>query len=70
MLKIDGHDNAIVGPFDIAGKELLVYCGDTIIKNLQEEMSYEEAVEFFEFNIAGAYVGEYTPVIVRSCDFY
>ena len=27
-------------------------------------MSYEEAVEFFEFNIEGAYMGPLTPVYV------
>jgi hypothetical protein len=27
-------------------------------------MSYEEAVEYFEFNVAGAYMGETTPAFV------
>jgi hypothetical protein len=27
-------------------------------------MSREEAEEYFEFNILGAYVGEYTPVFI------
>jgi hypothetical protein len=29
-----------------------------------EDMSYEDAVEHFEYNIAGSYVGEKTPVYV------
>ena len=29
-----------------------------------EDMSYEEAVEFFEFNVTGAYVGEHTPAFL------
>ena len=27
-------------------------------------MPYEEAVEYFEFNVAGAWVGEQTPIFV------
>jgi hypothetical protein len=27
-------------------------------------MKYEEAIEYIEFNIEGAYVGEQTPVII------
>ena len=32
------------------------------ILETRDGMTEEEAVEFFEFNIAGAYVGEYTPI--------
>jgi hypothetical protein len=28
----------------------------------RDGMTHEEAIEFFDFNIAGAYVGEYTPI--------
>jgi hypothetical protein len=40
-----------------------------VIEVLQErdEMTYDEALEYFEFNIAGAYVGEQTPVFVMRC---
>jgi hypothetical protein len=38
--------------------------GAVIIENLmQMDMDYEDAVDFFEFNIAGAIVGPDTPVI-------
>jgi hypothetical protein len=35
-----------------------------IIETLKERdgMSYDDAVEFFGFNIEGAYVGEFTPI--------
>ena len=31
-------------------------------------MTHEAAVEFFEFNTVGAYVGEQTPVFIRQMD--
>ena len=31
-------------------------------------MTYEEAVEYVEFNIEGAYIGEDTPIIVYKRD--
>jgi hypothetical protein len=37
-----------------------------IITKLTKDMSEEEAWEFFEFNISGAYVGERTPVFYED----
>jgi len=34
----------------------------------RDGMSYEEAREFYEFNIVGAYVGPGTPVFVEDED--
>lgn len=70
MLKIDGHDNAILGPALVWGKdgtrtEVLVYDAEIIRDNLMDDgMTSEEAREFIEFNIEGAYVGEDTPILV------
>ena len=57
----DGHDDALAG-WSTDGRA--IYFIDTIIGTLMERdgMSREEAIEFFDFNIAGAYVGEYTPI--------
>ena len=38
----------------------------------RDEMDYNEAVEFLEYNVIGAYVGEKTPVYIdmdmqRAC---
>jgi hypothetical protein len=30
-----------------------------------ESMKYEMALEYYEFNIVGAWVGEYTPVHIK-----
>jgi hypothetical protein len=58
---VDGHDNALAG-WSTDGKA--IYRVSDIIETLMErdEMSYEEAMEYFDFNILGAYVGEYTPI--------
>lgn len=56
----DGHDHAIMG-YTNDGR--VVYSADQIIGGLiNQGMTQEEAIEFFDFNIAGAFVGEYTPI--------
>lgn len=75
MLKIDGHNNAILGPASIwrdhTQVTVLVYDAEIIRKNLMKDgMDSEEAREFIEFNIEGAYVGELTPVLVWTEDLW
>ena len=64
LLKIDGHDNAIVGLVDMFDGTCIAYDQEKILENLTERdgMTMEEAVEYFDFNIAGAYMGRGTPV--------
>jgi len=73
MLKIDGHDNAIIGPAMVwrenGLQDVLVYDGEQILENLMREgMTAEEAREYIEYNIESAYVGEKTPVVVWPDD--
>ena len=58
---VDGHDNALAG-WSTDGKA--IYRVYDIVATLMERdgMTYEEAMEYFDFNILGAYVGEYTPI--------
>jgi len=75
MLKIDGHDDAILGPACIwrgsSRVDVLVYDAELIRENLMRDgMTSEEAREFIEFNIEGAYVGEDTPVLVWTQDMW
>jgi DNA-binding transcriptional regulator of glucitol operon len=74
-LKIDGHDEAIIGPAciwrDRTMVHVLVYDAEIIRKTLMKDgMTGEEAREYIEFNIEGAYVGEQTPVLVWRDDYY
>ena len=59
----DGFDESIIG-IDTKGR--VTYSYNQIIETLIERdgMSEEEAREFFDFNIDGAYVGEYTPIYI------
>jgi hypothetical protein len=63
FLFADGFDDAIIGVEENSLR--VVYDVDKVIGILIEGgMDAEEAVEFYEFNIAGAYVGERTPIFV------
>ncbi len=66
MLKADGFDEAIIGMADdiATGGQRLIYdankCIDILIKD--HDMSEMEAIEYFEFNVSGSYVGDTTPI--------
>ena len=65
-MKADGFDDAILGMSTRIGDDnLIAYDYDKCIEILQEEMSYEEAVEYMEFNVVGSYVGEGTPIFIK-----
>ncbi len=65
LLLADGLDAAFIGTGARCGQpNVAVYDKDKCINILAENMSYEEAVEYFNFNIAGAWVGEQTPIFV------
>lgn len=64
FLKIDGHDNAVIG-VDLKSMRL-IYSVSVIIKNLMNEMNEQDAVEFFEFNIACAHLGDLTPILCED----
>ena len=57
----DGLDNAILG---YSTELRVIYSVDKIMETLVErdEMTPDEAIEYFEYNISCAYVGEYTPI--------
>ena len=66
-LKMDGFDEAIIGLTDGASNGgLLVYDQEKIIKILMERdgMTEDDAYEYYDFNIAGAWHGSGTPIIV------
>jgi len=68
-MKADGYDDCIVGIGHRCGStSILIYDIDLVVKKLMkvDDMSEEDAVEFFEFNIAGSYVGEGTPLFMDS----
>ncbi len=66
MLLADGFEKAFIGTGQQFNKEIAMYDYDKCIEILAEDMGYEDAVEYFEFNVAGAYVGEETPIFVHK----
>jgi hypothetical protein len=67
-LTADGYDDCIIGIGERCGQsDIFVYDSDKIINKLvkRDGMDYEEALEFYSYNIAGAWMGEGTPIFVR-----
>ena len=64
--EISDYAEAFVGIIEDESKA--VYDEDKVIKVLMERdgMNDVEAVEFFEFNIRGAYMGEQTPIYIKT----
>jgi hypothetical protein len=60
FLKTDGFDEAIIGLEESSMK--LIYSVSKCIAILLKHMSIEEALEHFDFNVRGAYVGDKTPI--------
>ena len=67
-IKADGLDDACIGT-DYKSLRL-VYSVERILQILieRDNMDMEEAIEFFDFNIGNAYVGEMTPLFVWTED--
>jgi len=64
ILLADGYDEAFIGFVQRFGLPLsALYDRNLYIRLLVERdgMTEEDAEEYFEFNVAGAYVGETTP---------
>lgn len=62
LLFADGYDDCIIGLTFRDQTPVVLYSADRIVERLTADMSEEEALEFFDFNIAGAYMGERTPL--------
>ena len=60
LLTADGFDEAIIGIDETSMR--LIYSVSKCITILEKDMSRDEAIEFFEFNVSGAYVGDKTPI--------
>jgi hypothetical protein len=64
ILLADGFDNCLIGfVSNDKGNPVAVYDKWKMIKQLAKDLKSDdgEALEYFGFNIEGAYVGEFTP---------
>ncbi len=62
-LLADGFEDALIGIAEIFTRSVALYdkrkCIEILM--LRDSMSYDEAVEFFEFNVQGGWHGPNTP---------
>lgn len=69
LLIMDGFDDCIEGVVERFGQSPIVcYDKQKILTVLEEEMTPEEALEWFEFNQIGASVGDSTPCFITRVE--
>jgi len=68
LIIMDGFDDCIEGVSIQFGQDYKVcYNLDKVINKLESDgMSHEEALEYFEFNQLGSYVGDKTPCFLTK----
>lgn len=70
ILLADGFEDALIGYVEIFHKTIATYdrakCIDILIE--RDGMERDEAEEYFEFNVTGAYVGDNTPAFLTRFD--
>ena len=69
LLKIDDCDDALIGSASVwqSNKrvETYIYDGNKLVEVFMKQgMSEQDAYEWIDFNIEGAYVGPSTPIIM------
>jgi len=70
MKQWDGFDECVIGTANIwrdqTTVEVLVYSVDAMLEilHMRDNMDEDEAMEYFLYNIEGAYIGIDTPVLV------
>lgn len=66
-LLMDGYDDCIIGICERFGREpIIAYDYDKVIaRHMADGMTHEEAIEFFQFNQIGAWMGDGTPCFIR-----
>lgn len=69
LLKIDDYDDCVIGIGQTWHGNMLVdrliYDGEKMLDKMQETgMDRDEALEYMDFNILCAYVGESTPIVL------
>jgi hypothetical protein len=62
-----GFEAAFVGVAIQFNKPIAIFDKQKCIEILCKDMSYEEAIEYFSYNVQGAYLGENTPAFL---DFF
>jgi len=64
VLLAKGFDHCVVGMTLREEEWVALYNASLVVKELSKDMPYEDAMEFFEFNVQGAYMGPKTPIFI------
>lgn len=64
ILMAEGFENAFLGVATQFNSKFAVYDRAKCIEILAKDMTHEEAEEYFEFNVAGAWMGVNTPAFM------
>ena len=66
LLRMDGFDDAILGVVERIGLQTVCYDLNKVIAILMEQgMDEQDAWDWYQFNMIGAWVGEATPVFLE-----
>jgi len=67
LLLPEEFDDALMGYTDQDETKVAIYSAEKVVEALQQDgLSYEDAYEYYEFNIAGAYMGRNTPLFLHA----
>ena len=64
----DGLDDAVVGYGGAFSQQVVIYSLTKILYVLMRDNSWrwEEALEWYEHNVKGGYLGEHTPIVIED----
>ena len=66
LMRMDGFDDAILGVVERIGLQTVCYDLNKVISMLMEQgMDEQDAWDWYQFNMVGAWVGEATPVFLE-----
>ena len=62
---LDGFDDCITGVVEEFGNGVrILHSRDKILGSLQKDMSYEDALEYYYYNIVGGHFGDRNPLFL------
>lgn len=64
----DGFDEAVLGVSERFGEpSVIIYDKEKILTILMKDgMTYEDAIDYFYYNVLGTYAGKYTPIFLEE----
>ena len=70
LIFADGFDDAIIGVAAGFDSARVVYCYASMVEVMinDNNMNYEDALDWIEFNTIGSYVGKNKPIYVMGID--